>query len=278
VTSVVALSIFALIDVYCLLEAHRLRRLRLRPPPRPRLASDDTDLTPLLKARLSMSGSYYDRRKRSTSLGAEGTDIPSTVVFRLQLVLVCEAINLVFQILGEAGAFLGQRSFFFLPFLFGVLLEQGQPILLFLAFGLEEPFFGSVARRIARFGAQGSLATFASEDDDMATKAEETGPPVSYDDLLDVYVELMPLVRTVGEYRNCFLGTEAIDRMLLGGKVPSRAHGVAVGRQLMAYHLIAHVRLEHGFEDRPLAYRLVEPLDEDQPVSALDQSLRDDDT
>eukprot|EP00667_Euglena_gracilis_P002987 EG_transcript_2993 len=261
VTSVTALSCFIAVDLYCLLKAQRTRKSRFLAK-----AEKEVDCTSALR-RSSMGGSQYltMRYKAESASSLAGGDGNAAFLFQVRLVLVCEIINLVFQIIGELGAFFGQRSFFFLPFLFSTLLEQGQPILLFLVFGFDDQFMGYCRAKLKAWGwlrpatTEDGVVDGSGSERDAADSYDGAWPELSYDDLLDLYPDLQPLAHDIADYRQCFLGTEVVDMLVNSRKAMSRAHAVAIGRQLLAYHLIAHVRLERDFEDRHAAYRLTEP-------------------
>ena len=58
-------------------------------------------------------------------------------------------------------------------------------------------------------------------------------------------------------HRNCFVGRDAVDWLVLhlkslGG---NRASAVELGRQMLALRLISHVKHEHDFEDDKKFYR-----------------------
>ena len=55
-------------------------------------------------------------------------------------------------------------------------------------------------------------------------------------------------------YRNCFVGSEAVDVLLRQGRAPTRAAAVHLGLQLERAGLFQHVRGKHRFKDAMLFY------------------------
>ena len=104
---------------------------------------------------------------------------------------------------------------------------------------------------------QSSMLSALSLESMPPARAPES--PLSYDDLLDLHYEMRVLLRDHQEYRCCFLGCDAVQWMLNTSRALTRAQAVAICRQLVAYELICHVRLECDFEDAPVPYRLVGP-------------------
>ena len=57
-------------------------------------------------------------------------------------------------------------------------------------------------------------------------------------------------------YKNCFIGSEAVDAMIYTGLVTTREEGVALGRQLAKeQNLFKHVRGRHLFKDEYIFYK-----------------------
>ena len=61
-------------------------------------------------------------------------------------------------------------------------------------------------------------------------------------------------------YRNCFVGSEAVDWMSENLKIP-REKAVRFGQQLVRAKVIHHIKDEHNFEDQDLYYRFYEDED-----------------
>ena len=57
-------------------------------------------------------------------------------------------------------------------------------------------------------------------------------------------------------FKNCFVGTEAVNSILQAGLAKTREEGVEIGRQLMSkFSLFKHVTCTHTFKDKNLLYR-----------------------
>jgi predicted ATPase len=72
------------------------------------------------------------------------------------------------------------------------------------------------------------------------------------------------------KYRNCFVGSEAVDFMVQAKLASSREDALALGKELMeTYDLFYHVKLAHHFEDEYIFYR----FSEDATVGSTTESL-----
>eukprot|EP00668_Euglena_longa_P012571 GGOE01015028.1.p1 GENE.GGOE01015028.1~~GGOE01015028.1.p1 ORF type:complete len:832 (+),score=220.18 GGOE01015028.1:101-2497(+) len=263
--NILALSACLVVDVRCLMLAHASNRAS-------RAAASADSETPLREHSASL-------RYWSTSLRAESLpfhmpmDDLLSFMFRMRVIVVCEIVNLAFQILGEMRIRFG-RNHFLLPFLFGMLLEHGQPLLLFFVFCLQDHVVSHCRSLIKKWwtfccGPSRQTGEYSSGLDLLKDDAIEGGtddyPKVELDHLVLLLQRMEGLLRDVHEYHNCFLGTEMVDWLVASGEVESRPHAVAVGRQMVECHLINHVRLERDFEDRPIPYRPTDPLSSFRP-------------
>eukprot|EP00667_Euglena_gracilis_P002179 EG_transcript_2177 len=243
--NILALSVCLIVDLRCLMLARASSHASRE------VASVDST-TPLREHSGVM-------RYWSTSLRAESVSFHIPVedllsfMFRMRVVVVCEIVNLAFQILGEMRIQFG-RNHFLLPFLFGMLLEHGQPLLLFFVFCLQEHVVSrcrSIVKTWWSWCCGWRHLEHPSGDDLMKD-------PLQEQDATDDYLEMDPsrlvpllqrmdvLLRDVHEYHNCFLGTEVVDWLVESGEAQSRSHAVAIGRQMVLCQLICHVRLDHG--------------------------------
>jgi len=59
-------------------------------------------------------------------------------------------------------------------------------------------------------------------------------------------------------YKDCFVGSEAVDYFIDSGQAPSRDDAVELGRALKAAHLFEHVTRDHDFNDDYLFYRFLD--------------------
>jgi len=62
-------------------------------------------------------------------------------------------------------------------------------------------------------------------------------------------------------YKQCFVGSEAVDYLVNSGQAPSREDAVELGRALQSsdVHLFEHVTRDHPFDDDYLFFRFVDP-------------------
>ena len=70
------------------------------------------------------------------------------------------------------------------------------------------------------------------------------------------------------QYRNVFVGKEAVDWMLENGHADTREQAVKLGRQLVKHGQVAHVTMERNFEDAHQFYRFLQ--DEIDPALVPD--------
>ena len=59
-------------------------------------------------------------------------------------------------------------------------------------------------------------------------------------------------------YKNCFVGSEAVDYLIRTGAASNRSDAVELGRALQATHLFEHVTRDHLFADDNLFFRFLE--------------------
>lgn len=100
-----------------------------------------------------------------------------------------------------------------------------------------------------------ATASFQSNSTNMST--EDT-----LDDLAEAFrkgVELKDRKYRLTTYKQCFVGTEAVDFLVSSGAAETREDAVQLGTALSEeYHLFEHVARDHGFKDEPLFYRFVD--------------------
>lgn len=59
-------------------------------------------------------------------------------------------------------------------------------------------------------------------------------------------------------YKQCFVGSEAVDFLVSSGMAETREDAVQLGKALSAeFHLFEHVTHDHDFKDEPLFYRFL---------------------
>lgn len=58
-------------------------------------------------------------------------------------------------------------------------------------------------------------------------------------------------------YKQCFVGSEAVDYLVQSGATATREDAVLLGNVFMEMHLIEHVLRDHPFKDEYLFYRFV---------------------
>jgi hypothetical protein len=58
-------------------------------------------------------------------------------------------------------------------------------------------------------------------------------------------------------YKQCFVGSEAVDYLVQSGATATREDAVLLGNAFIEMHLIEHVRRDHPFKDEYLFYRFV---------------------
>lgn len=59
-------------------------------------------------------------------------------------------------------------------------------------------------------------------------------------------------------YKECFVGSEAVDYLVESGATSTREDAVELGRALQSTYLFEHVTRDHQFADKPLFYRFLE--------------------
>ena len=94
----------------------------------------------------------------------------------------------------------------------------------------------------------------------MATDTTEMDR--SLDDLAEVFrkgVDLKDRKYHLATYKQCFVGSEAVDFLVSSGIAESREDAVMLGNALSTeYHLFEHVTRDHEFKDEKLFYKFVE--------------------
>ena len=58
-------------------------------------------------------------------------------------------------------------------------------------------------------------------------------------------------------YKQCFVGSEAVDYLVESGATATREDAVLLGNAFIEMHMIEHVLRDHAFKDEYLFYRLV---------------------
>jgi hypothetical protein len=58
-------------------------------------------------------------------------------------------------------------------------------------------------------------------------------------------------------YKQCFVGSEAVDYLVHSGATSNREDAVVLGNAFLEMHLIEHVLRDHPFKDEYLFYRFV---------------------
>ena len=84
----------------------------------------------------------------------------------------------------------------------------------------------------------------------------------SLDDLADAFrkgVEVKDRKYHLTTYKQCFVGSEAVDFLVSSGAAETREDAVQLGLALASeYHLFEHVARDHEFKDETLFYRFME--------------------
>jgi pyruvate/2-oxoglutarate dehydrogenase complex dihydrolipoamide dehydrogenase (E3) component len=74
------------------------------------------------------------------------------------------------------------------------------------------------------------------------------------------YVNIADRTYRFKTYKQCFIGTEAVDYLISSGVATTRADAVRIGQLLMNdYYLFEHVTRDHPFRDEKLFYRFLAP-------------------
>ena len=66
-------------------------------------------------------------------------------------------------------------------------------------------------------------------------------------------------------YKDCFVGSEAVDYLVASGAAPTRHDAVELGKALQATHLFEHVTRDHQFADDKLFYRFLNEKERGAP-------------
>jgi hypothetical protein len=94
----------------------------------------------------------------------------------------------------------------------------------------------------------------------MTTESKEMDR--SLDEIAESFrkgVELKDRKYFLTTYKQCFIGSEAVDFLVQSGAAESREDAVMLGNALSAeYHLFEHVARDHDFQDAKLFYKFVE--------------------
>jgi hypothetical protein len=70
-------------------------------------------------------------------------------------------------------------------------------------------------------------------------------------------VKLLDRSYRLKTYKQCFVGSEAVDYLVQSGATATREDAVLLGNAFIEMHLIEHVLRDHAFKDEYLFYRFI---------------------